>query len=561
MVNNVSVRTSKIKYISLLALLVILINIFFVTRINSDEKPLIIVTSEAFPPFSFIDRNGNLRGMIIDFWNLWSVKTGIPVKIIHAPWKESINMIKKKKADIHSGLFITKDRSRYMDFSKKFFTIKTSLFMRSNIDDPLNVILYDNSIKCGAQTDTGAYLFLKQKFPWIPIKVYEDTTRLIAAAANGEIDAFSEDEPSARYYLSNYHILGEFKIISILSEQGIHAGITKNNVTLLNVVNEGISLITENDLLEMERKWLIEESYNILKDWRLYTTILTLIIIAAIIILVIFFINRSLKQTIMIKTQELEKELLARRKAEQLLAQAQRAEILGILSQGMLHDFNNILMGVTGSVSLLHKELVNLDPVKASQLEKYFILIKNSFNGAVDILNRLRSLNKKRNNSLTQIDLNKAVDEIAQLCKTAYGKKVTITINMDNEKKFIWADSTLIMQILLNVCINAIHAMTIMRDKEKKSNDNVLSIDIIEKYHENRGRMIGVIITDTGVGMDEETMKNLGKPFFTTKDANTGTGLGLAMVFHFIEEMNGYIDIESTPGKGSSFAIYLPASN
>ncbi len=346
-----------------------------------------------------------------------------------------------------------------------------------------------------------------------------------------------------------------------MSEEGIHAGIPKNNPTLLNVVNEGISLITENELLEMERKWLIEESYNMLKDWRFYTTILSLISIAAIIILVISFINRSLKQTIMIKTQELEKELLARKKAEQLLAQAQRAEVLGILSRGMLHDFNNILMGVTSSVSLLHKELVNLDPDKASQLEKYFILIKNSFDRAVDILNRLRSLNKQRKNSLTQIDLNKAVDEIAQLCKTAYGKKVTITINMDNEKKFIWADSTSIMQILLNVCINAIHAMTIMRDKEKNSKDNVLSIDIIEKYHENRGKMIGVIIADTGVGMDEETMKNLGKPFFTTKDANMGTGLGLAMVFHLIEEMNGYIDIESTPGKGSRFAIYLPALN
>ncbi len=173
MVNNLSERTSKIKYISVLVLLVILINIFFITQIHSAEKPLIIVTSEGFPPFSFIDKNGNLRGMIIDYWTLWSVKTGIPVKIIHAPWKESINMIKEKKADIHSGLFITHDRSRYMDFSKKIFTIKTSLFMRSNIDNPLNVILHDSSLKFGAQTDTGAYLFLKQKFPWIPIKVYD----------------------------------------------------------------------------------------------------------------------------------------------------------------------------------------------------------------------------------------------------------------------------------------------------------------------------------------------------------------------------------------------------
>ncbi|MGB4268012.1 MAG: transporter substrate-binding domain-containing protein, partial [Spirochaetota bacterium] len=488
-----------------------------------------------------------LRGMIIDFWNLWSVKTGIPVKIIHAPWKESINMIKEKKADIHSGLFITEDRSRFMDFSKKFFTIKTSLFMRSNIDNPLNVILHDSSLKIGAQYDTGAYLFLKQKFPWIHIKVYEDTASLIAAAANGEIDAFSEDEPSARYYLSNYHILGEFKIISILSEEGIHAGITKNNVKLLNVINEGISLITEDDLLEMKRKWLIEESYNILKDWRFYTAIVTLIIIAAIIILVISFINRSLKHTIMIKKQELEKELLARRKAEQLLAQAQRAEVLGILSRGMLHDFNNILMGVTGSVSLLHKELINLDPDKASQLEKYFVLIKNSFDKAVEILNRLRALNKKKNDSFAQIDLNATVDEVVQLCKTAYGKKITININANNMQRFIFGDATSIMQILLNVCINAIHAMTIMRDKEKNPNDNILTIDIVEKYHENKGRMFGVIITDTGVGMDEETIKNLGKPFFTTKDPNTGTGLGLAMVFHLIEKMNGYIDIESTP--------------
>lgn len=545
----------------MLILLVVLINIFFVTQIYSAEKPLIIVTSEGFPPFSYIDKSGILRGMIIDFWNLWSAKTGIPVKIIHAPWKESINMIKEKRADIHSGLFITKDRSMYMDFSKKFFTIKTSLFMRSNIDNPLNVILHDSSLKIGAQYDTGAYLFLKEKFPWIHIKVYEDTARLIEAAANGEIDAFSEDEPSARYYLSNYHILGEFKIISILSEEDIHAGVPKNNVNLLNVVNEGISLITEDDLLEMKRKWLVEESYNMLKDWRFYTAIMTLIIIATIIILVISFINRSLKHTIMIKTQELEKELLARRKTEQLLAQAQRAEVLGILSRGMLHDFNNILMGITGPVSLLHKEIVNLAPDKASQLEKYFVLIKNSFDSAVDILNRLRSLNQKKNNSFTQIDLNTAVDEIAQICKTAYGKKITITINMDNKKKFICGDSTSIMQILLNVCINAIHAMTIMRDKEKSPHDNILSIDILEKYDENKGRMFGVIITDTGVGMDEETIKNLGKPFFTTKDANTGTGLGLAMVFHLIEEMNGYIHIESTPGKGSRFEIYLPALN
>jgi signal transduction histidine kinase len=527
---------------------------------NSGEKSseLILVSSTAFPPFSYKDEKGRMRGFLIDFWKTWSLKTGIPVRFVEEPWPESLKMIKESKADIHTGLFMTNDRIPYMSFSDYFFQMRTSLFVRSSILNDANS-LQEDDIKIGAGADTAAYHLLKNKYPDINIKVYETSEDLIKGAAAGEIDAFADEELTVQYYLPLYSSLGDFKIKTVLSHDYLRAGVRRDNLSLLITINKGLDLITEEDIKKLKNKWMLENSYNLLKDWKFYAGTGAFLSFVLIIFSTVLLINRSLKKNLMERTRKLEEELEARKKTEYLLAQAQRTALSGILINGMVHDFRNILSGVSGPLSLIKIYLDKKNISRSDELNRNLNIIESSVDKAVEILNRLKSVNQTKSRDLSIIDLNKIIQSVGLLCTAAYGKEVEIIINYLEKEAPVKADYISLEQIFLNIYINGIHSMTIM-DENAENKEKILNVRVVEHISSEKKAMYGVTISDTGVGMTEDVIKRLGEPFFTTKSANHGSGLGMTMVNHLISEINGRIKVESTPGKGSRFEIFLPGA-
>jgi len=271
-----------------------------------------------------------------------------------------------------------------------------------------------------------------------------------------------------------------------------------------------------------------------------------------------------------IANKKLKIEIIKNKQAEDALRQAQKMELVGTLAGGLAHDFNNILGGITGSLSLMEMKLNKNDELSRESLEKYIHTMKYSAEGIASMVKQLLSLSRKQEVTLVPVDLNKSIRNVMKIAESSFDKSVVLSPEYNEKPATVNADPIQIEQILLNLCINASHAMTIMRDEnEIKGGELAVFIDKIEcdDYFQDRHPTIkdpqcwGITVKDTGIGMTEETIEKIFNPFFTTKVKGLGTGLGLAMVQKIIENHNGAIEVYSEPGKGCEFKIYIPVLN
>jgi|GEM_PF-2376881 len=257
------------------------------------------------------------------------------------------------------------------------------------------------------------------------------------------------------------------------------------------------------------------------------------------------------------------------RKTEEHLRQAQKMESIGILAGGIAHDFNNALGGVLGVLSILEHRLRRGESPDAMQLEKYIRMMQESGGKAANIVQQMLSLARKREAVLGQVDLNAVADHVIEICANTLDKSINYDLRRYKSAAIVEADPVQIEQVLLNICINAGHAMTIMRGNGE-SYGGILTISIegikADAYFRSRhpeaevGSYWAISVSDTGVGMDRPTMTKVFDPFFTTKGEGRGTGLGLAMAYNIVRQHRGFIDVYSEPGAGTTFKIYIPVS-
>lgn len=253
---------------------------------------------------------------------------------------------------------------------------------------------------------------------------------------------------------------------------------------------------------------------------------------------------------------------------EQQLRQAQKMETIGTLAGGLAHDFNNVLGGIIGAVSLMRYKLQTSGSLSRPELERYLAAIGESASRAADLVHQLLALGKKRDLSVVAIDLNQAVKHVMTICRNTFDKSIEIEVVRSTEPACVSADPTQIEQVLLNLCVNASHAMTIMR-KEGEHWGGKLSVALRKvlpdkyflEFHPGAQPQTywNLSVTDTGVGMDTKTMARIFDAFFTTKVKGTGTGLGLTMTYNIVQEHKGFIDLSAEVGKGTTFDVFLPA--
>ncbi len=254
-------------------------------------------------------------------------------------------------------------------------------------------------------------------------------------------------------------------------------------------------------------------------------------------------------------------------KKEEQLRQAQKMETIGTLAGGLAHDFNNVLGGILGSLSVLKRKLKLTETLDKKIIDEYLDLIGESGARAVDMVQQLLSLSRKHNLLLIRMDLNDSLKNIMKLCTNTFDKSIDISFNFYKQNAVIKGDPTQIEQVLLNLCINAEHAMTIMRKPDEKQGGNLI-VDIqktradcyfLDRHPEAlEGNYWQISIRDTGIGIEKKILSKIFDPFFTTKEKGKGSGLGLAMVYNIIKQHNGFIDVYSEPGLGSSFNVYIP---
>ncbi len=251
---------------------------------------------------------------------------------------------------------------------------------------------------------------------------------------------------------------------------------------------------------------------------------------------------------------------------ESQLIQSQKMETIGTLVGGLAHDFNNLLGGIVGSLSLLKYKYMNID---SGELLKYLNMMENASGRATDLVKQLLAVASKQDLVMVPVDLNNSIRNIVKISRNTFDKSVEIVQHYNESPAVTNADPIQIEQVLLNLCINACHAMTVMRP-EHDNQGGTLTIDIklfntdeiFMKLHPDAAHSSYwlVSIEDTGIGMNKKTLERIFEPFFTTKK-NTpvkGSGLGLTMVYNIIRDHAGFIDVKSEPNTGTVFYLYLP---
>jgi PAS domain S-box-containing protein len=244
-------------------------------------------------------------------------------------------------------------------------------------------------------------------------------------------------------------------------------------------------------------------------------------------------------------------DVTERRALEDQLRQSQRMESIGRLAGGIAHDFNNLLQVILGNADIAVR-----DPTKQTAL----IEIKMAAQRAAELTRQLLAFGRRQPFAPTDLDLGELTAELTPLLRRMLGERVGVEFQRAAELAAVSADRGQIEQVLINLCINA-------RDAMPEGGQIVIRMHTVicdERFRlrrpwANAARYVALSVTDGGSGMEPEVRARALEPFFTTKDAGAGTGLGLAVVYGIVQQHRGEIEIESTPGGGTSVHVYLPA--
>ena len=244
------------------------------------------------------------------------------------------------------------------------------------------------------------------------------------------------------------------------------------------------------------------------------------------------------------------------RKMEQQLRQKQKMEAIGTLAGGIAHDFNNLLTIIKG-YSQLMEEKAQQDETLAAPLHH----IGEAADRASSLIRQLLAFSRQQMLHPQVLKLNTSLVNIEKLLRRLIGEDIEFITGYAADLWSVKADPSQIEQVVMNLAVNARDAMP----KGGKLIFETSNADVGEREQQQHpvmkaGRYVLLTVTDTGTGMDSETQNRIFEPFFTTKAAGHGTGLGLATVYGIVKQSNGYIWVESEPGRGTAFQVYLPQS-
>jgi two-component system, cell cycle sensor histidine kinase and response regulator CckA len=249
------------------------------------------------------------------------------------------------------------------------------------------------------------------------------------------------------------------------------------------------------------------------------------------------------------------RDMTERRALEQQLRHAQKFEAIGQLAGGIAHDFNNVIGAILGWAELGEEQAASGD----AALLNYFKKIRSQCDRVTSLIRQLLAFARRQILEPRSLSLNQTVNDVMNLLDKVIGKDIEIREDLADDLSPVRADPTQIEQVLMNLCINARDAMPSGgRLTIETHNATFTEKDCRRAAGLQPGRFAELRVTDTGTGMDAAVRERIFEPFFTTKRAGKGTGLGLATVYGIVQQHNGFILVESEPGQGSTFRVFLP---
>ena len=248
------------------------------------------------------------------------------------------------------------------------------------------------------------------------------------------------------------------------------------------------------------------------------------------------------------------RDISSRKHLEEQLVHSQKMEAMGQLAGGVAHDFNNMLSGIIGSAEIINTISNGNDKVK-----KLSQVILKAAHTAGNLTRQLLSFSRKGTIKQHTIHIHKAIHNAEEILRRSIASKFDFDVKLNADNDLILGDLSQIENIVINMSLNARDAMpeggtlTIITDNRSPE-----GLNIPDTFRVPPDGCICITISDTGFGMEDELRQHIFEPFFTTKEIGKGTGLGLSAVYGAIKRHSGFIDVDSTPGLGTTFSIFLP---
>ncbi len=264
--------------------------------------------------------------------------------------------------------------------------------------------------------------------------------------------------------------------------------------------------------------------------------------------------KNHLEELVAQRTAELEKDIAERKAVEKRLEHAERMQVIGQLAGGIAHDFNNQITGIMGCAEMLKIIL------KDEEALRYVSMMMGAAARSSDLTAKLLAFARRGAFQAVPLDIHKIIGEVVALLEHTVDKRIRLKQDLQANPSVVVGDPNQVQNALLNLALNA-------RDAMPEGGDLIFTsrvVELDENYLNSKahgipaGRYLELDVTDTGIGMSEETKSHLFEPFFTTKKEGKGTGMGLAAVYGTVKAHKGAISVYSEVGRGSTFRVYLP---
>jgi signal transduction histidine kinase/CheY-like chemotaxis protein len=554
----------RIGYLIFCAILVVSIPGFLLASNNT-----IIVGIYQNKPKVFVDSAGAPQGFFIDILNHIASKEGWQLDYVTSTWEKNLEKLERAEIDLILDIAKSEGRAESFDFNKEIiFSNWAIVYMQKH--SKIQSILDLKGKKIAAMKGDISYEDFSRNMENLGIYArfeevdkFSDVFELIAQK---KVDAGIVSRLYGLQHEDKYNVV---RSTIICCPRNLYFAVPKNK-------NQGLIKKIDQHLFQLKRddqsiyytsliKWIEGFSPYKFPTWLVWFLILiggTLVVFATGIVVLKMRVNMRTTE-LSKRNEELINEITDRKRAEEeketlqvQLIQAQKMEAIGTLAGGIAHDFNNSLQAISSYVQLMQFEKTR-DSQDSNYLGKILNIIKNANN----LTKQLLTVSRKIESKLKPTNLNDQILQVQTLLERTIPKMIKVELDLEKDLKFIHADSGQIEQILLNLALNASHAIPDEGKITIKTRNFMLDEDVrTTHWGRDRGEYVLLKISDTGHGIEKEVQHRMFEPFFTTKAPGQGTGLGLSMVYGIVKNHDGHIECDSEPRGGTRFSIYFPVS-
>jgi signal transduction histidine kinase len=518
-----------------------------------ERKPFVIASQRNAPPFSFAGKDGEPQGILVEFWQLWAARNGQDITFHLDDLDETIEAVRKGRADFHSGLFYSDPRSAYLDFSSGFIDDTLSLFVLDKLDVHSVSDLVATPIVVGVSRDHFAAEYMQYTYPLLRLKLYPNSEDVVMSALRSEIVAFAVDYPVAFYFLSKHDARGQFHVVTDLATHQLRAAFRKGNRETLEVVESGLAKIGKDDIARLSDKWGLREK-RLFPPWLLKALagggagLLFFALLAN-----WYLLRREVRR----KTRELnDKNKILNLINRDILEATQTAQSQMETMEKLARDKDDLLRIVTED---LREPIQGIHRLTEEGKEAQNPDIHDRTSRLLTLIDRLLEASRLEaetyRQDMEQVNLAEFLDRRRkEFRELAAMKGITFDLSLPKQPVPVLLHAVHFAEICRQLVLNAVKF-------SQPGSDVQLNLAVEES---DDGKRAMVQFRDRGIGIPRDLLPRIfERASVAAREGTMGEpslGIGLSVVKRLLELHGGTIRVESDEGHGSTFTIEIPVT-